>query len=103
MCCKPIFVAYINRFLLYYTFFIIFLSVTLTGSEPFRGVLLQARVVGSDSPIGTWQIDSNEPFRVTRCGGIPNSLTHRSNDDKTLPRRVYWRAPITLRGDVQFM
>ncbi|XP_072038374.1 uncharacterized protein [Amphiura filiformis] len=78
-------------------------EVTLTGSQPFRGVLLQARVVGTDTPIGTWEINNEAIFRLTNCGGQPNSLTHQNSLDKTLPRTVSWKAPLSLRDDVQFI
>lgn len=80
----------------------LFISVTLVGSRPFRGILLQARSMATEQPIGTWDVDS-EQFRLTNCSGDTfNSVTHVINVDKTLPRTLYWLAPLTSRENIYF-
>ncbi|XP_074549254.1 putative ferric-chelate reductase 1 isoform X2 [Halichoeres trimaculatus] len=61
-----------------------------TASTPFRGFLLQAREVGGQSPVGSFDLPAESAQQLT-CSQKPNSaVSHRSGSDKTYIQ-VTWR------------
>ena len=56
-----------------------------SGTENFKGILLQARSIGSSNQVGTWQNFATNKFKTLSCGGISSSaLTHSSRALKNI-------------------
>lgn len=56
-----------------------------SGTESFKGILLQVRSVGASNPVGTWQNFATNKFKTLSCSGISSSaLTHSSSASKNI-------------------
>lgn len=67
----------------------------LSGSNLFRGILLTARVEGSEQIIGTWSVTATN-MKTIACGGTVNTgVTHNSRVDKTSVEAI-WSPPSPL-------
>ncbi|KAG9351107.1 hypothetical protein JZ751_024997, partial [Albula glossodonta] len=68
------------------------ITVTLKAdSTPFRGFMLQAHEVGGSDPVGSFAV-TDVQAQILSCNGMPNSVTHTSNVDKTKIQGL-WKAP----------
>ena len=77
-------------------------KVTLraSGSQVFKGFLLQARRVGQTAPYGTW-VGLPANTRVTTCQVAGDTATHLNTQSKT-SLTFTWQAPNTNTGTVEF-
>ncbi|XP_033634762.1 uncharacterized protein LOC117296026 isoform X3 [Asterias rubens] len=77
-------------------------TVTLraSGSQVFKGFLLQARRVGQTAPYGTW-VGLPANTRVTTCQVAGDTATHLNTRSKT-SLTFTWQAPNTNTGTVEF-
>ncbi|XP_026737540.1 putative defense protein 3 isoform X2 [Trichoplusia ni] len=71
-------------------------TVTIEGTEPFKGFFLQARSVENDDWIGAW-----EPAPNTTVHPECASITHGDPEFKTRAT-LLWRAPPDAQGKVYF-
>ncbi|CAF1023798.1 unnamed protein product [Adineta ricciae] len=66
-----------------------------TGSNTFRGILLQARTLNGNQIIGTWTVVGSTT-QALACNSVTNSaITHNSRDDKTSVQAI-WTPPSTI-------
>ncbi|CAL4102296.1 unnamed protein product [Meganyctiphanes norvegica] len=80
------------------------LNLEVNKIEYFKGLLLQAREVGSNQAIGTFYINENNNIKYLTCGdeGSNNAVTHSSSDKKS-SIEVDWEPDDDFEGDVQFV
>lgn len=76
-------------------------SIQIVSTSPFRGFLIQPRVVGTtnNSP-GTFQTSTTSQS-INCHGGILNSATHVINDPRS-SQTVVWNAPTNFSGQIRF-
>ena len=75
---------------------IIFFSVTISrnaNTPALRGILLQARLTGTDQIIGTWSLAGTTGFKTLTCNGANSAVTHTTNDDKPAAFQLNWTPP----------
>ncbi|PIK46189.1 putative defense protein 3 isoform X1, partial [Apostichopus japonicus] len=82
------------------------ISVVIQTTDPTRtigGILVQARRVGTNIPVGSWVIstDQTADYQLRSCSNTDDTVTHQRVNSDT---RVFllWRAPSDLTGGVQF-
>ncbi|XP_038076351.1 sushi, von Willebrand factor type A, EGF and pentraxin domain-containing protein 1-like isoform X2 [Patiria miniata] len=80
---------------------VITVTVSSGGSVTFKGVLLQARVVDTDTPVGVF---SNIPdgYQPLNCSSADDAVTHANNNVKN-SLTVEWTAPSNALGDIEFV
>ncbi|XP_013190257.1 putative defense protein 3 [Amyelois transitella] len=71
-------------------------TVTIEGSEPFKGFFIQARSIETDEWLGSWEEAPNTTIHP-ECSAI----THADPRDKNRATLV-WRAPPNTQGRVYF-
>ena len=80
----------------------IFISVRISGSEPYQGLFLQARKKDGSGPVGTWvKPDSNTGTRLMSCQSSSNTVTHSSTSSKST-LDFTWNPPNFDEGDIIF-
>lgn len=72
------------------------ITVTISGTDVFRGFFLQARDSASNEWIGEWQ-ETDNVKTIPEC----SSITHADNKDKAQASLV-WIAPKNKQGNVFF-
>ncbi|KAI5644467.1 reeler domain-containing protein [Phthorimaea operculella] len=72
------------------------ITVTIEGSEPFKGFFIQARSVETDQWIGQWEQAPN-----TNVHPECSAITHADPREKARATLV-WRAPANSQGKVYF-
>ncbi len=84
--------------------------ISATPGVPFRGILLQARVVGGGStPVGTFQdpgTSSGSRLKLLQCTNPGDAITHADANTNTLTPgqvEVTWMPPITNVGGIYFV
>nr|XP_054763175.1 sushi, nidogen and EGF-like domain-containing protein 1 [Lytechinus pictus] len=79
-------------------------TVRISGDESLRGLLIQARPVGTPPPFGTWT-DYPDNFQTINCFSTGDSLTHTENSDKNPADMTFvWQAPSAGGvGDIHFV
>lgn len=75
-------------------------TVTLTGTTPFKGLLLFA--TGDGGRAGTWQFPAGYRGVIDCFGSDTNTLTHSSAASKAPPVAFTWNAPPVGTGTVTF-
>ena len=65
-------------------------AVTINGSMPFRGLILQART--ATGPVGRFRVVS-DGFMTATCTSVNDTVTHKNTEDKTSPANFLWNAP----------
>ncbi|CAH1790848.1 unnamed protein product [Owenia fusiformis] len=78
------------------------MTITLAGSQTYKGFFIQARAPGSDTPLGTFSNPSTSTKLQTCPGGTNNAVTHSDGTTKSTSTMT-WAAPGDLTGDVQFI
>ncbi|XP_033097528.1 fibropellin-1-like isoform X2 [Anneissia japonica] len=76
-------------------------TVQSTGSQQYKGLLLQARPVGTIAPVGTWTTNVADTQQMT-CSNANDGITHSNNFLKPLTSTFIWLPPSTSVGSVQF-
>ncbi|XP_030832179.1 sushi, von Willebrand factor type A, EGF and pentraxin domain-containing protein 1 isoform X2 [Strongylocentrotus purpuratus] len=78
-------------------------NLTTTSGISFKGFMVQARVVGTSTPVGIFSDTSSVGQRINCPGGFANTLTHINNDPKTLVSAM-WTGPSDINGaDIEFV
>lgn len=75
-------------------------TVTLTGTTPFKGLLLFA--TGAGGRAGTWQFPAGYRGVINCFGSDTNTLTHSSAASRAPPVAFTWSAPPVGTGTVTF-
>lgn len=75
-------------------------TVTLTGTTPFKGLLLFA--TGDGGRAGTWQFPAGYRGVIDCFGSDTNTLTHSSAASRAPPVAFTWSAPPVGTGTVTF-
>ncbi|XP_052399219.1 putative ferric-chelate reductase 1 isoform X1 [Carassius gibelio] len=71
------------------------------SGDKFEGFMLQARRVGSSTPIGTFTVTSNA--QLLSCNGVANRAVSHTSDDKKSSIQAKWTAPTSGQlGDIEF-
>ncbi|KAK2192234.1 hypothetical protein NP493_36g03013 [Ridgeia piscesae] len=71
------------------------LKVCVTGRQ-FKGILLQMRAEGSETPVGTFNGTRGTLANDTKlmtCTADGDTVTHSKPTNKTSPTCFYWKAP----------
>eukprot|EP00057_Strongylocentrotus_purpuratus_P021968 XP_011676442.1 PREDICTED: fibropellin-3 [Strongylocentrotus purpuratus] len=75
----------------------------ITGDQTLRGLLMQARLVGSPAAVGTWS-DFPDTFQTNNFLATGDSVTHTESSDKNPSDLTFmWQAPSAGVGDIQFV
>ncbi|XP_022111137.1 sushi, von Willebrand factor type A, EGF and pentraxin domain-containing protein 1-like [Acanthaster planci] len=78
------------------------ITVTVSGSVQFLGVLLQARLVNTSTPVGTFTPVSSGLKTIT-CSSAGDAVTHSARLQTTTSISVEWTAPIQDISDIEFV
>lgn len=81
------------------------IQVTLSGTSPFGGFLLQARDPtnqGSVSTVGTFTLTNSQETQLLTCNTHQGSAVSQTNDGHKTEVVVVWNAPADAPGQVQF-
>ncbi|XP_026115172.1 putative ferric-chelate reductase 1 isoform X1 [Carassius auratus] len=71
------------------------------SGDQFEGFMLQARRVGSSTPIGTFTVTSNA--QLLSCNGVANSAVSHTSNSKKSSVDAKWTAPTSGQlGDIKF-
>jgi hypothetical protein len=76
-------------------------TVSAVATGLFKGLLLQARLVNTNTPVGQFQ-GLPDGLKPLTCGTANNSVTHSSSDDKDTVV-VQWVVPSDFTADVEFV
>ncbi|XP_071956964.1 putative ferric-chelate reductase 1 [Antedon mediterranea] len=76
-------------------------TIQATGSQQYKGILLQARTVSSTTPVGTWTTDVTNTRQMT-CSNTADGITHSFSTAKPLNTSFTWLPPSTSVGTIQF-
>ncbi|CAM4723320.1 unnamed protein product [Leuciscus chuanchicus] len=77
-------------------------SLNAQSGDHFKGFMLQANLVGSVNPIGTFTVTDNET-QVISCGSLANgAVSHKTRSEKTSVQ-AKWTAPTSGQlGNIEF-
>ena len=76
------------------------ISVTLTGTTSFKGLLIYAVDDGANR-VGAWTVPSG--YQLKACGGgAQSTMTQSANTAKAAPANFTWTAPAAMTGSVTF-
>jgi hypothetical protein len=67
-------------------------QLTLSGSGDFRGLLVQARSIADNSPVGSFE-DISALTRLSSCDRADSAITHSSRVDKTSVELLFTAPP----------
>ncbi|XP_041464950.1 uncharacterized protein LOC121415706 isoform X1 [Lytechinus variegatus] len=73
-------------------------NLTSTNGTPFKGFMVQARVVGTHTPVGIFSDTSSVGQRIDCSSTFANTLTHIDRNPKTLVTAV-WTGPSNADGE----
>lgn len=76
-------------------------TLTLSGTVQFRGLLVQARSMADDSPVGSFTADDGGVTRLSSCDRADSAITHTSRSDKTSVD-LSFTAPTAGTGPLRF-
>ncbi|XP_030847137.1 putative defense protein Hdd11-like [Strongylocentrotus purpuratus] len=79
------------------------MTVTISsnaGSPALKGILLQARLTGTDQIIGVWSLEGTTGFQTLACNGVNSAVTHTSSDDKPATFQLNWTPPNVNGTDI---
>lgn len=99
---------YVRCFITYWfsyvdaNYFFFLSTVTISGTDILRGILLQVKRPETSIPLGSWE-DIPSFLQTLRCNGSDNSITHTNNIPKELPFNLTWVAPDEYVGLVQVL
>ena len=81
------------------------ISVTVSGTEEFKGMLCQVRMADDPSVIlGQMEVTENmEKLQVKNCLEEPNSVTHRNSDLVQSVSFTWWPPMGDMHGNVKCM
>ncbi|XP_033861300.1 putative ferric-chelate reductase 1 [Acipenser ruthenus] len=77
------------------------ITVTLQGSDPFEGFLLQARRAGGTAAVGTFTVTDTANSQGLDCNGPNSAVSHKSSTGLTKIQAT-WVAPSSSTGDLEF-
>ncbi|KAK8384306.1 hypothetical protein O3P69_009226 [Scylla paramamosain] len=75
--------------------------VSVVGSQPFLGFMVQAHDAGSGQAVGSWQVTPHIPATTMTCSNPDNTVTHNSRVSKQLVP-LAWLPPKGYNGTVFF-
>ncbi|XP_030847144.1 putative defense protein 2 [Strongylocentrotus purpuratus] len=79
------------------------MNVTISrnaNTPALKGILLQARLTGTDEIIGTWSLEGTTGFQTLACNGANSAVTHTNNDDKPATFQLNWTPPDDNGDDI---
>ncbi|XP_051543211.1 putative ferric-chelate reductase 1 [Myxocyprinus asiaticus] len=79
------------------------ITVTLSAQSgvSFEGFMLQARQVGSSTPIGTFTVMATGSQSLT-CNGVANRAVSHTSDNGKTSMQTKWKAPTSELGNIEF-
>ena len=74
--------------------------MTVSAPGSFAGIIMQARISGTNNIVGTWSTPPNG-YKLMQCQNSGDTITHSNIQPKTT-QIFTWSAPTTDVGNVEF-